>query len=384
MDASFVKSPTGHLVKTMSGVSAFIPAPLPPQWQEARHFRAATEAASALGELAGATRRLPNPALLLRPLQSREALTSSAIEGTYSNEENLALLDAGAGVEPRDDTREVQNYAIALKAALAHIEDGGSISQLLIRAIHKQLLEGARGAAPGVVPGEYKSEQNFIGGRRGRIDLARFIPPPPLAAADAMAELERYLAKPPELRPHPLIDAALVHYQFETIHPFADGNGRVGRILIPLILKKGGLPGADLLYVSPFIEKSRDDYISLMYDVSRVGAWDDWINYFLRAVRASAETAIAAADRLRALHDDYAKLAVEHSQSGNLRRLVDMLFESPVVTIPAVKRVLRVTYPTAQALTEKLVGAGVLTEVLQKPARTFIAIRIVRVASQDA
>ncbi|HBS36660.1 MAG TPA: hypothetical protein DEA50_16535, partial [Parvularcula sp.] len=210
------------------------------------------------------------------------------------------------------------------------------------------------------------------------------VPPPPFAAADAMSDLEVYLARNPRSRPHPLIDAALVHYQFETIHPFADGNGRVGRILIPLILKKGGVPGADMLYVSPFIESSRDEYINLMYEVSRVGAWDDWIDYFLRAVRVSAEMGTAAADRLRALHDDYAKLAVEQSQSGNLRRLVDILFASPVITIPSAAQGLGVTYPTAQALVERLVSAGVLTEVLQKPARTFIAIRIVRVARADA
>lgn len=380
MEASFSTSPTGHLVATVNGAEAFVPNPLPPKIDGGAHIAGIADAAGALGELLGSNRRLANASLLLRPLQQREALTSSAIEGTHSTEENLALLEATSRETASSATLEVANYAAALQDSLRAIVEGASISQHLIRSIHRRLLEGVPDLKPGIRPGEFKSEQNFIGGRAGRIDLARFVPPPPLIAADLMAQLEAYLSQDRSIRPHPLIDAALIHYQFEAIHPFADGNGRVGRILIPLTLESGGVPGARLLYVSPYIEKTKDEYVRLMYEVSRTGDWDSWVSYFLVAVRESANAAVATTDRLIELQDRYAGISRRISQSANLRVLVDLLFQSPVVTVPIVRDRLAVTYRSALKLVEKLVEAGLLSELKGFPVRTFIAFEIVRIA----
>ena len=383
MDKRFEKSPTGRLIKTSHGADAFTPNPLPPRINAARHISSVVEAASALGELNGAARRLANPQILLRPLRNREALTSSAIEGTHSTAEDLALLDAGDIGEVRNETREVRNYAIALNNSMNHIEECGAITQFLIRSIHRQLMANLPDSNSAVRPGEYKVEQNYIGGKRGQIQTARFVPPPPLETKLCMDDLENYLASDHSEKPHPLIDAALVHYQFETIHPFSDGNGRVGRILIPLLLKKNKVPGAHLLYVSPAIESRKDDYIDLMFAVSRDGDWDSWIDFFLGVITISAHSAIDVVDRLIALQERYARIARESSQSSNLRTLVDMLFTTPVVTIPNVRDFIGVTYRAAAGLVEKLVEARILFEAPNRPIKTFIAPEIILIARDE-
>jgi Fic family protein len=384
MDNRFRQSPSGRLVRTTKGVDAFVPAPLPPTIDYGLYVHEVADAVAALGELEGASRRLANRSLLLIPLRRSEALTSSAIENTYSTAEDLALLDIDDGAKAHDDTREVWNYGSALEFGFDHLSEGGTLSQWLIKSIHQRLMRGVgRKGERDVKPGEYKSEQNYIGGRRNDIASGRFVPPPPLEAALCMTELEKFLGAATDKRIHPLVEAALVHYQFETIHPFADGNGRVGRILIPLHMHARNVLGATLLYVSPYIERNKDTYIDRLYEVSRDGAWDAWIRFFLEAVKETSRAATGVVDSLVALKARYAALAPTLAKTANLGRLFDLLFERQVVTVPMVRDHLSVTYRAASKLIDKACDAGVLVEAPHRPMKTFVALEIVRLARSN-
>jgi cell filamentation protein, protein adenylyltransferase len=250
----------------------------------------------------------------------------------------------------------------------------------MMRQAHATLLSGLskhRGADKR--PGEFKVDQNFIGERA--IEEARFIPPPPSDAQIAMSDLERYINSETASFP-PIIDLALIHYQFETIHPFADGNGRVGRILITIILMQKGLLDKPILYVSPYIEEHKDEYIDLLEKVSRVGAWDEWVRFFLKAVRESCAETIVTIDRLFALHKEYREQAHKASRSGTTIKIVDSLFERPVLSVPDAATIAGVTYPAASASIAKLVEVGVLREMasLTQPKR-FIATGVVMISA---
>jgi Fic family protein len=337
-----------------------------------------------MGEMAGAARRLANPEILLRPLRRREALSSSAMEGTYSTATDLVLLEADERAAASEETREVWNYARALEFGIDHLQNGGPLSQWLVRAIHKRLLKGLKRADPSTSPGEYKSAQNFIGDRTGPIERARFVPPPPLESAACMDQLESYLNGPDNAGIPPLIDAALVHYQFETIHPFADGNGRVGRILIPLRLIHRAASGGELLHISPYFSEHKDAYIDAMYEVSRRGDWAGWIDFFLVAVLETARQSTQTIDRLLELQARYRRLAREIGHSANLIALVDFLFERPAVTVPTIRDRVSVTYAAASRLAERLARAGVLSEIPNRYPKTYVAEEIVRIGRRES
>jgi Fic family protein len=250
----------------------------------------------------------------------------------------------------------------------------------MMREAHATLLSGLskhRGADKR--PGEFKIHQNFIGG--ASIEEARFIPPPPNEAQAAMADLEKYInCETPHLPP--IVDTALIHYQFETIHPFADGNGRVGRILIPIILMQKNLLDSPILYISPYVEEHKDEYIDLLHEVSRSAAWVEWIRFFLRAVRISCDETIITIDRLLELQREYRTRAHQASRSGTAVKIVDSLFERPVLSIPDAANIAGVTYPPAQAAIAKLVEAGILREMGNpiQPKR-FIAPEVVTISA---
>ena len=384
MDERFRHSPSGRLVLGPDGAGAFVPQPLLPDIDYGRHMNSVGDAAAALGVLDGASRRLLNPDLLLAPLRRREALTSSAIENTYSTVEDLALLEADETATARDDTREVWNYGRALEFGIQHLDSGGALGQWLIKAVHQRLMSGLSGQKErDTLPGRYKIQQNFIGGRRGAIRTARFVPTPPGETQTCMDDLERLLSQPTDRRLHPLVEAALVHYQFETIHPFADGNGRVGRILVPLHMYARGVVGAKLLYVSPFIERRKDDYINAMYEVSLTGDWASWIEFFLDSVKQSSASATRVIDRLIDLQALYARRARELGSSANLGKLAELLFQRPVVTTPFVRDHLSVTYRAAAQLIDRLCTANILTELPGRSPKTFIALEVVRLAREE-
>lgn len=382
MDPNDFVSPTsGHLVPTIDGQSAFVPASLPPAYNSSEILSSLAYAMQAIGELKGACRRLANPYILIRPLQRNEALTSSAMEGTYTTDSNLILAEVGAPLESDDDTKEVINYLTALNKALQMLGEL-PICHRVIKQAHEILLGGlspARGAQKR--PGEYKREQNWIGGRT--IDRARFIPPPPAEALRCMDELERYINKENTDIATSLIDLALVHYQIETIHPFSDGNGRIGRMLISLMAVHTKLLDMPVLYISPAMERHKDDYIDMMYNVSAKGEWVPWINFFFEKVAESCKETIRTIDRLIALQAEYKSKAGNAMRSASVLNLIDFLFNRPAIRVNEAADHLGVTYAAARGVIDRLIEIGILSEHPGSYPKLFIAYGILR-ASRPA
>jgi Fic family protein len=320
-----------------------------------------TRATQAVGELKGIGRTIANPLLLIRPLQRREAVSSSSMEGTFTTLADLFLLEAGAEeAATRGDTREVLNYVRALEGAITRLAEL-PISTRLIRDAHRRLLTGVakhRGAA--VQAGELKRDQNWIGGS-GQIGTARFIPAPPAETPGAMDALMAFANR--QDGASPLIDAALAHYQFEAIHPFGDGNGRVGRMMIALMLIDRGTLPQPLLYMSPYLERHKDRYIDLMYAVSRDGAWEAWVAFFLEAVAESAAETIAVVERLQDLQREYRDRFQTARRSALMLRIVDLAFEQPVRSVSNIAEALGVTYAGAANNVAVLVKQGVAEEL---------------------
>lgn len=378
--SDFHQSPSGRLVPTERSQWAFLPNPLPPPKLDLAALAQPLEkAARSIGELDGISRTLPDPYLLIRPLQIQEALTSSSMEGTHTTLDDMLLVEAGAAAQNRaPDTREVINYRRALASAISSLNQL-PLSLRTLRDAHKMLLSGVtRNRGASVQAGEFKTHQNFIGAYE--IEKARFIPPPPAETLACMSELEKFIHREnlPGLPALPaLIDSALIHYQFETIHPFADGNGRVGRMLITLHLYASNTIRQPVLYLSPTLESRKDEYIDRMYEVSRTGDWHGWISFFLNVMALASQAAIATADRLLALQRGFRANLQQAGRSANLLRIVDLLFQSPVVTIPRIADRLGVTYRAAQLNVSSLVEAGVLFEVEGTSNPKFFAARAV-------
>ena len=359
----FKDSPCGALIPTIEGQLAFVPKPLPPTIDYAAIIGPLTKAMQSIGELNGLGRQLENPLLVIRPLQRHEALLSSAMEGTFSTANALALAEADADQYVDEATKEVRNYIRAFDYAQKALEEL-PISNRLIKGTHQTLLSGLttiRGANKR--PGEYKSQQNFIGGRTRRIEDARFIPPPPHETEIAMADLERYLNRNSSNGVPPIIDAGLMHYQFETIHPFADGNGRVGRILIPIFLMQKQVLESPLLYISPAVEGSKEEYADLMLAVSKHGHWTAWLVFFLNAVISACSKTAETIGRLVALKNEFRRKIAVSGGSARYSAIADRLFTSPVISSPEAAEFLGVSYPAAQNALGKLVELGILYEL---------------------
>lgn len=358
----------GRLIPTHGGRKAFVPSPLPPAQLDLNPIATQlAQASQAVGELRGIGRSIANPLLLIRPLQRREAVSSSSMEGTYTTLSDLFLFEAGlADAGKREDNREVLNYVRALSEAIRQLDEL-PISSRLLRNAHGVLLDGvARHRGASVEAGELKRDQNWIGGT-GRIETARFIPPPPREAADALDELTRYINRPDRDGTPPLVDAALAHYQFETIHPFSDGNGRVGRMLITLMLMESQVLSQPLLYMSPWFERHKDRYIDLMFEVSRKEDWLPWISFFLEAVSASAVSTIKVVERLQDLQAQYRLRVQTAGRSALLPRIIDLAFERPAMTVTDIAQYIGVTYQAASKNVAALVKAGIATEIGSHP-----------------
>ncbi len=359
----FEESPTGRLVPTERGQWAFVPNDLPaPNLNMVDLAAPLAEAAQLLGELNGIGRTLPDPYLLIRPLQVREAITSSSMEGTYTTLDDLLLLEAGEAEHNRaPDTREVFNYRRALSKTIESLDEF-PLSLRTLRDAHRVLLSGvAPHRVANAQAGEFKQHQNFIGAYE--IENARFVPPPRQEALAALDKLEKYIQREDRLGIPDLIDSALIHYQFETIHPFADGNGRVGRMLITLHLYMRRAIRQPILYLSPVFERRKDEYIDQLYNVSRHGAWNEWIAFFLNVVAEACRNAIDTTDSLLALQKDFRNRLRSAGRSANLITICDSLFRSPIVTIPRIADNLHVQYRSAQLNVESLVRVGILEEI---------------------
>lgn len=312
-------------------------------------------AREAIAHLDGIGKHLPNYALLLRPLQQREALRSSSMEGTYATPEELLLYQA----EPRDpksptdrenDWREVYNYGTALQQGRDHLDGGLPLSLQLVRAMHASLLSGVRGDDKD--PGQFRQRQVQVGAG------GRFIPPPAHQLQDCLSAFERSLTEPSTI--DPLIWAFMVHYQFETIHPFYDGNGRIGRLLLSLQIYQSLKLSNPWLYLSAYFERHKDEYIDGLFRVSTHNDWNRWILFCLQGATEQARDAISRSERLVALREKYRQKVAASGASARLATIIDCLFERPLVTILQLKSLTNVTYPTAKSDAGRLVRLGVL------------------------
>lgn len=375
--ADFTEERAGRLAKSPRDYWAFVPNPLPPKlelsWELASEISAADRG---LSELAGIARTLPNPHLLIRPFMSREAVLSSRIEGTQASLSDLFYFEASsASAKPEPDVREVQNYVRALERGLKRLEEL-PVCLRLLREMHKVLMTGARGEH--MTPGEFRRSQNWIGPANCTLNDATFVPPPPEEMDEALSALEKFWHAP---SPLPLVvRLALIHYQFEAIHPFLDGNGRIGRLLIILLLCAEKALPQPMLYLSAYFERNRKEYYRLLLEVSQAGRWDEWLRFFLRGVAEQSRDAIVRSDKLLDLWHRYRKKLQAVRSSALVLRLVDELFRLPVVSIVGAQKLLKVTYTSAQLNVEKLVKAGILKEMTGRSyARMFAAPEILNV-----
>jgi Fic family protein len=363
-------------------VLAFVPDPPPkslPLDAEAIKLLAAAE--RSVGRLTGVTRREFNPYLISSPLLRREAILSSRIEGTVTTPEQLVLLEAEEGVDVparrRDaDAEEVLNYVRAMQHGLRRLADL-PVSLSLIREIHRALLSGVRGERH--EPGAFRRTQNFIGAPRvDSIEQARFVPPPVPEMRQCLDAFEKYLHDDGVEVPL-LVQLAVSHYQFEAIHPFRDGNGRVGRLLIPLIMVAQERLDGPFLYLSAYFERNRTKYVDLLLEVSQNGAWLPWIKFFLDGVAISAAEACQQADGLMALRQDYHRRFQTDRSSARIIRLIDELFQTPSTTINRAARVLELSHQGAANNIHKLEEAGILREITgRKRNQMFLADEILR------
>lgn len=355
----FIDGKSGRIVQTDRGYQAYIPNPLEPGIELSLSLvKELSEADRALSELSGIARTLPNPRLLIGPFIRREAVLSSRIEGTQASFTDLLFFEA-ARLREKDvpDVREVSNYVQALEYGLIRLSTL-PVSLRLIREIHERLMAGVRGESQ--TPGEFRHSQNWIGPAGCSLEEATFVPPPANEILEALDRFEKYFHAPSEMPA--LVRLALIHYQFEVIHPFLDGNGRVGRLLVTLLLCAEKLLPQPLLYLSAYFERHRDDYYRNLLAVSQKGAWEQWIRYFLKAVAVQSVDAIRKIDRLLALRQAYRAQLQKARASALLLQLIDDLFGSPALTNPSVCERMRITPRSAQLNIDKLVDKGILQE----------------------
>jgi len=370
----FKKSPAGKLVRAIGGYWAFVPNPLPPklEWDTALVSRISC-ADLAVGTLSGLGETLPNPHLLIYPFIRREAVLSSRIEGTQSSLSDLLLFEA-TQVEKQRDVKEVQNYVHAMEYGLKRLNEL-PLSLRFIRELHGILMEGVRGEQ--ATPGEFRQSQNWIGSTGATLDNATFVPPPVQEMQECLSQLEKFLHADTELPP--LVQAAMVHYQFETIHPFLDGNGRIGRLLVTLLLCQKNVLGRPLLYLSAFFEQRRQEYYDLLLKVSQSGAWREWIGFFLLAVTEQSNDAVSRSRQLLELLRQYTQTARKKRLSPTAGQLVELVFMKPVLNTKTVQEFLKVSYPSAQHALSSLEEAGILTEVTgRKRAKAYAAKEILK------
>jgi Fic family protein len=348
----FPKDAPGVLIPIDGGPGsshAFIPRPLPPRWDwPPRLWPLLLEAHKALAALNGIGKHLPHPRLILRPLQNREAVRSSSLEGTYTDPKQQALFDLQpeldlGDVDRQSAQREVFNYGQALRLR-DETKRALPVSLRMIRNLHRILMTGVRGGDKN--PGEFRVYQNQIG------KPARFVPTPPGRLPALLDDFEKYLHGK---RTHdPLVEAFLVHYQFEAIHPFMDGNGRVGRLLLSILVEDWCELSGQWLYMSAYFDANKDEYMRRLFRVSAVGDWDGWIAFCLEGVVAQATDTQKRCDRLVDLLRVFQKRLAGTSGSVRLLAIVNGLFETPAVTVARVASVQDVTYPTARADLRKL------------------------------
>ena len=359
----------GRLVATMGGALAFVPAPLPPALDyDAELVLALSRADGALSELSGLGRQIPDPHLLIAPYLRQEAVLSSRIEGTVTTLSELLIDQAGGATTERgrDDLREVRNYVTAMEHGLARLAEL-PLSLRLVREVHEELMRGVRGGTS--APGEFRRLQNWIGPPESTLATATYVPPPVPDMTEALGLWERFLNERDTMPV--LVQCALMHEHFEAIHPFLDGNGRVGRLLITLFLVERERLSQPLLYLSAFIDAHRNDYYDALLRVRTEGDWRGWLLFFLAGVAETSKRAARQAETLMDLRERYHELL---RRAPRAVALVDELFRSPYVTTAGAAQALGVSTPTAKRAMDKLLDAKILEDVGERAwRRVFVA-----------
>ena len=371
----------GHLTLTIEGEMAFVPDNLPPRVEWTGELVSAlSKADRAIGQLHGIGLNLPNPNLLIGPFMRREAEMSSRIEGTQAEVRDIYLFEMQESevVPEVPDVREVANYVRALDYGLKRCAEL-PVCLRLIRELHGILLEGVRGEQDR--PGEFRQSQNWIGPQGCTLAEARYVPPPVAEMQHCLDAFEKFINAPSETIPL-LAWLAMVHYQFEAIHPFRDGNGRIGRLLLSLLLCAKGVLDKPLLYLSAYFERHRQEYYERLLAVSTQGQWSEWIAFFLRGI---VEQSLDAFERSRQLMNLQQQLhaKTKSKRSAVQLKLVDLLIERPVVTTVFVSDRLKVTYATAKSNIDRLVKAGILKQVgTAKRNKVFVAEGVLHIISK--
>jgi Fic family protein len=364
----------GRYVTQPAGYRAFVPTPLPPDPPLRLDFELATllsEASASLGRLDSASDLLPNADLFVAMYVRKEAVLSSQIEGTQASLVDVLAFEAEAA-EPENpqDIEEVVNYVAALNYGLERLETL-PLSLRLIREIHERLMAGVRGSEKH--PGEFRTSQNWIGRPGSTINTAMFVPPAPDDMRQALNDIERFLHAPERIPP--LIKMGLAHAQFETVHPFLDGNGRMGRLLITFYLCQQRILRKPLLYLSHYFRLNQQEYYERLQRIRDAGEWEEWVTFFLTGVRDVAEEAAATARSIMLLRERHRELlATELGKGvGNGIRLLTFLFKRPITTVNLVAKHLEVTYGTANSLVAKCTALGILRAMDQRErGRRFI------------
>lgn len=374
-----MKAPSGKYIKT-KGYQAYIPDPLPPhiEW-DTQLAHALSDADRHLGFLAGEGSRLPNPHILIRPFIAKEAVLSSRIEGTQASLGEVLAANAGADVDAHvDDVKEVNNYIHALEYGIKRLKTL-PLSLRLLREVHEKLMTGVRGHH--ATPGEFRWSQNWIGAPGSTLATATYVPPSPEYLMECLGALELFLD---DRTFPPLVQIALAHYQFEAIHPFVDGNGRVGRLLITLFLIERNILPAPLLYISAFFEATRQEYYARLLAVTKQGDWHGWLHYFFNGVARQAEDASSRAFRINQLLDTYRQQTADLTTTIPYS-LIDVLASNPFITIKQAAESMDVPYTRMQRAIEKLEELGIVHEVSgAKRNRVYCAKKILAVLEEPA
>jgi len=368
--------PGRHQTTSAGGesVRAFVPAPLPPRpavQLDGALSQTVERATLALGRLDAVSTLLPDPSLFIYAYIRKEAVLSSQIEGTQSTLSDLLRFElADAPGTPLDDVREVANYVAALEHGIARLRELPLCNRLLCE-MHGILLRGGRGERH--APGEFRRSQNWIGGTRP--GNAEYVPPPPTDVADCMAQLERFMNADDAGDGLPaLVRAALAHVQFETIHPFLDGNGRIGRLLIALMLHRAGVLRAPLLYLSLYLKQHRARYYELLTEVRRNGDWEAWAAFFLEGVQTTAAGAVDTAHRINDLFAaDRATIESQGRRAGSALRVHAALKAQPILSLPTATMRTQLSFPAASAAMNLLIKHGIAGETTGKSrGRLFV------------
>ena len=356
----FRDSKVGRAIRTRTGYWAFIPARLPPaiDWSMPL-LSVLSDADRDLSRLTALAGNFPFPRLLTQPFMRREAVLSSRIEGTHASLTDLYHYESAqlTFLEPNDDVREVHNYVRALDYGLER-NQSLPVSLRLIREIHARLMEGVRGG--NLTPGKFRRTQNWIGPAGSTLATAAYVPPPVDEMQNALSDLEKFIHADMELPA--LARAGMIHYQFEAIHPFLDGNGRMGRLIIILLLHEWDILSQPLLNLSAYFEQYRQEYYDHLLAVSQRGEWEEWLRFFLRGISAQAQDSILRMTRLQGIRTRYEAIVQADRNSVRMAAVIDFIFSRPILNLRQMETALDITYVAAKRYVDKLVEAGILRE----------------------